>query len=184
MHRRTQRHRTRRGFTLIELLIVVAILLLLAAIGAINYQHAHARAKVGRVQADMRTIAGALEAYRIDERAYPPAAADDFLLNLPLNALTTPLAYLTTLPVDPFGPAPMNHGPAVEQHGYQYKDSRTTSEGLPGEIFGHIWRALPDKRYYLHSAGPNRVWDVLPYIEYDPTNGTTSPGDISRFGPM
>jgi hypothetical protein len=38
--------------------------------------------------------------------------------------------------------------------------------------------------YILHSCGPNRLWDVTPYVEYDPTNGTSSPGDIMRAGPI
>ena len=172
------------GFTLIELLIVVAILLLLVGIGTIHYQHAQSRAKVSRVQADMRAIATALEVYRIDEKAYPRAAEGDRLLDRPLDALTSPMGYLTVLPADPFSPAPMNFNAGVVVAGYQYKDSATTAEGMPGETYGHIWRALPEKRYYLHSAGPNVVWDVLPYVGYDPTNGTTSAGDITRFGPM
>jgi general secretion pathway protein G len=174
----------RHAFTLIELLIVVAILLLLAGIGAVNYQSAQARAKVARVQADMRTIATALETYRVEARAYPPAADGDWLLERPLDVLTTPVAHLGSLPRDPFSPAAMNFNPGIAIEGYQYKDSVTTSEGMPGETYGHIWRALPEKRYYLHSAGPNLVWDVLPYVEYDPTNGTVSVGDITRFGPM
>jgi len=64
------------------------------------------------------------------------------------------------------------------------KDRLTTSTGMPGETYGYIWRELPAKEYFLHSCGPNRVWNVSPYVNYDPTNGSVSAGDITLFGPM
>ncbi len=62
------------GFTLIELLIVVAIIAILAAIAVPNFLEAQTRAKVSRVKADVRSIATALEAYRIDQNLYPSDA--------------------------------------------------------------------------------------------------------------
>ena len=64
--------RIRRAFTLIELLIVVAIIAILAAIALPNFLEAQTRAKVARVHADLRTIIGAIEAYRVDHNRYPP----------------------------------------------------------------------------------------------------------------
>jgi len=172
------------GFTLIELLIVVAILAILAGIAAVNYQGFQSRSKVARALADMRTVAAAIETYKTDNQAYPPAALGDLQLAHPLDVLTDPVAYLSAIPGDPFGLAPFDFNPGLKILGYNYKDRRTTSTGMPGETYGHIWAALPDKEYLLHSCGPNRVWDVTPYVDYDPTNGTTSAGDICRFGPM
>jgi prepilin-type N-terminal cleavage/methylation domain-containing protein len=90
------------GFTLIELLIVVAIISILAAIAVPNFLEAQVHSKISRAAADMRTIVTALESYLVDSNHYPP--------NPPLGegfystpaALSTPVAYLTSSPVDPF----------------------------------------------------------------------------------
>jgi prepilin-type N-terminal cleavage/methylation domain-containing protein len=117
--------RKMRGFTLIELLIVVAIIAILAAIAVPNFLEAQVRAKVSRVKSDLRSIATALEAYFIDNNAYPiyttthlsSVNADLDLAgtsaeNLPtwrirlagdeFQSLTTPLAYITSYFGDPF----------------------------------------------------------------------------------
>ncbi len=173
-----------RAFTLIELLIVVAILIVLATLGGINYLEAQARGKTARVHSEIRMLAGALAAYHSDNGAYPPAALGDLQLDHPLVALTSPVAYVSSIPRDPFGIAPMDFNPGLFLVGYAYKDRVSTSRGMPAETYGNIWKELPEKDYFLHSCGPNRVWDVTPFVEYDPTNGTLSRGDICRFGPM
>jgi prepilin-type N-terminal cleavage/methylation domain-containing protein len=61
------------AFTLIELLIVVAIIAILAAIAVPNFLDAQVRSRVARVQSDMRMVATAIEAYRIDNNTYPVA---------------------------------------------------------------------------------------------------------------
>jgi len=99
------------AFTLIELLIVVAIIAILAAIAVPNFLEAQVRSKVSRVKADMRSIKTAVEAYRVDNNAYP-------FLRLYLGFtqtnrggihavidLTTPISYITSVDLaDPFAP--------------------------------------------------------------------------------
>lgn len=90
----------KRAFTLIELLIVVAIIAILAAIAVPNFLEAQVRSKVSRVKADLRSIATALESYAVDNNSYP-------VIELPPSAnpkwvLTTPIAYLTSMPFDVF----------------------------------------------------------------------------------
>ncbi len=90
------------GFTLIELLIVVAIIAILAAIAVPNFLEAQTRAKVSRAKADMRTIATGLEAYRVDYNEYPPNPDTSVSFNITPSQITTPIAYLTSRPQDPF----------------------------------------------------------------------------------
>jgi len=80
MRRRTSRNGSRRcevdghrrAFTLIELLIILSIIAILAMISVPNFLEAQVRSKLARVQSDIHVLAGALEAYWIDQRAYPP----------------------------------------------------------------------------------------------------------------
>jgi len=179
---RTLQRRT--AFTLVELLVVVGIVAVLAVVAILYFSEAQARAKLSRARADIRTVAHALEAYRAEENAYPPAAIGDILLHQPLAALTTPVAFISSVPPDGFGAATFDFAPTISMLGYNYKDAASTSINMPGETYGRIWRELPGAKYMLHSCGPNLRWDVTPYIEYDPTNGTRSSGDISVFGPL
>ena len=105
----------RKAFTLIELLIVVAIIAILAAIAVPNFLEAQTRAKIARVWADMRTITTAIESYSIDWNRVPIGTQEanrwqPQRWGLPgaisrvheQSKLTTPVAYITGLPHDPF----------------------------------------------------------------------------------
>jgi len=81
-----------RGFTLIELLITVAIIGIIAAIAVPNLLNAINRGKQKRTMADMRAIATAIEAYSVDNTAYPAASS------LAVLATSIEPAYITTLP--------------------------------------------------------------------------------------
>lgn len=104
-----------RAFTLIELLIVVAIIAILAAIAVPNFLEAQTRSKIARASSDLRNVATALEAYAVDNNVYPYAES---VLNTPwmppggaprvnpsnyqVGGLTTPIAYITSIPEDVF----------------------------------------------------------------------------------
>jgi len=94
------------AFTLIELLIVVAIIAILAMIAVPNFLEAQTRAKVSRVKSDLRSLATALEAYFVDWNSYTDLDKGDSLTNLRgWRQLTSPVAYIASIPHDPFGEA-------------------------------------------------------------------------------
>jgi type II secretion system protein G len=100
------------GFTLIELLIVVAIIAILAAIAVPNFLEAQTRSKVSRCAADMRTIRTGLESYRVDTNKYPETdlgIADMNQAGCGMLRLTTPLAYITSVPRSPFKESEMGY---------------------------------------------------------------------------
>lgn len=194
----------KKGFTLIELLIVVAIIAILAAIAVPNFLEAQTRAKVARERADMRTIATALETYKLDTNKYPPDGGNkaatinwppgsttklsdfgQFRLN---NIITTPIAYLTTSIYDTFvgsdQPITLRTLRYFEFRG-DYMDFHPSAP-LPGPYAAYQKFA---GEYQLISVGPNKQadtntgypgWQFNMVMPYDATNGTVSKGDIIR----
>ncbi len=175
----------RRGFTLIELLIVVAIIAILAAIAVPNFLEAQTRAKVSRVYSDMRTLANALELYYSDHQAYPP----EYLfppLGVPETTrvmkahshLTTPIAYISSIPPDPFRPIARWDPPVYWYYNWLERyDEMINPHTMRGDCPWYDQYAA----WMLTSLGPNQN-PGFPMI-YDPTNGTLSDGDITRLGP-
>ncbi|MCX7016375.1 MAG: hypothetical protein NTW86_28100 [Candidatus Sumerlaeota bacterium] len=164
---------------------------IMAAVAEPNFLEAQTRSKVSRTKADMRTMAVALESYYVDNNTYPTWTTDPKKSLMPpqpdgkpvpsfamangarLMTLTTPIAYITSYPLDVF------------------------AEGRR-QPFGYY--AVPAKKngptgWLLFSPGPDQKWDLnweaydpsvtQPSPEmikdtYDPTNGTVSGGDIIR----
>ena len=132
-----------RAFTLIELLIVVTIIGILAAIAIPNFLEAQTRAKVARVTADMAAIRVALEVYRIDYPDYPPGPVPFIppFEEVKTYLLTTPISYISGVPLDSF-----NTKPDMNPPGGPF--------GLTGEYMGYICdRNVPglDERWLLLS---------------------------------
>lgn len=195
-------HRT-HAFTLIELLIVISIISILSLIGLANMQESSIRAKVARTKSDMRVIASGLELYYTDCNHYisfvhggtgPLVDRVVVPMSKRLSPLTTPIAYLTHVPTDVFETAATSDGsPLVFFDTYDYCDvAGLNAAGSPkgaGATSGGMWR--------LSSAGPDRIQayggDTASGgqksitnsfgVNYDPTNGTISSGDIVLTGP-
>lgn len=158
-----------RAFTLIELLIVVAIIAILAVIALPNFLDAQVRSRVARVESDMRSLALGLEAYHLDYNDYP-LSANPPSWQPPTQTwrLTTPVAYLTAVPHDPF----VNR-PAAMLLGGPF--------GLFGDYIHYVDQGVLDQYWLLFSYGPDGDMEFQ-QLHYDPTNGTLSDGDIYRNG--
>jgi prepilin-type N-terminal cleavage/methylation domain-containing protein len=159
-----------RAFTLIELLIVVGIIAILAMIALPNMLDAQVRAKVSRVRSDMRTLATALESYAVDANKYPLHEDDD---SAPV-VLTTPVAYITNIPVDPFRPSTIDE----RRRRISYQNVRNQVDNNEAGWPPADLQRYGDWRFY--SAGPQQEVPPRPYLPYDPTNGTVSGGCILR----
>jgi prepilin-type N-terminal cleavage/methylation domain-containing protein len=72
-----------KGFTLIEILVVVGIIALIAAIGIPNLLRARLSANEALAQANLKSIASALETYAIANGAYPPDTTSLLIQNPP-----------------------------------------------------------------------------------------------------
>ncbi len=167
----------KQAFTLIELLIVVAIIGILAAIAVPNFLNAQTRAKIARVIADQKSVATALEQYRMDKNSYPPDATNRRPTGLYM--LTFPVAYITTIPRDPFLSV-QDRGMAIDQtpNGpFFAMGTDTESDNKRGT-------------YALAAAGPDHDddtgnmtgWPATVWWDFDPSNGLNSNGDIMRLG--
>jgi len=196
---------------LIELLIVVAIIAILAAIAVPNFLEAQTRAKVSRVYTDMRSVNVAMEMYHVDNNRYMPALSrrdidgqnetPTYLWGISLfiewnngttagngDYLTTPIAYLSSIPKDPFlfmAGRQDRYASAVGAHivqagawyfatnGYDFDQGGGQYFGQPGMTYRLAW--------FLGSPGPDIYWfseSPQGANVYDPTNGTISNGDI------
>lgn len=200
------------GFTLIELLIVVAIIAILAAIAVPNFLEAQTRAKVSRTQADMRTLATALELYTVDHNrtmtsltgflgapspSVGPSLISSSLLgsrwvSYRLRRLTTPIAYINQVIPDVFvkdGRAKPLPNKNAFYDTFDYADWYYGKEVLKGvasggRTSGGAWRLSSAGPDMVQAYGGAMVGSAYNYlgVDYDATNGTISTGDIVRVG--
>jgi prepilin-type N-terminal cleavage/methylation domain-containing protein len=202
----------KQAFTLIELLIVVAIIAILAAIAVPNFLEAQTRAKVSRAKTDLRTISVAVESYAVDHNKYPPDGDDtrttDQMAIMARYAqkawfaiLTTPVAYISSAPFDPFNTKahtnPMDMTailfPGAPPHVYSFM---TDGGYYPNPLYPlQIAHGGNPSKYGITSLGPDQTFNSSTFgdaktmeehvvqVSYDATNGTVSAGDIVRRGP-
>lgn len=96
------------GVTLIEMMVVLVIIAIIAALIVPNVIGRPDEARVTVAKSDIRTLAAALELYRLDARQYPTteqgldALAHRPVLS-PVPASWAKDGYLSALPTDPWG---------------------------------------------------------------------------------
>ncbi len=173
-----------KGFTLIELLIVMAIIAILAAIAVPNFLEAQTRAKISRVKADVRAVATALESYYVDNnryitfapRAYANQNQDGRVSAWPLwsvwlkpslpdhgvvDWMTTPIAYITSVGVDPFGVTIFSPGVELRWSSFHYitRNDGPFDWDTKNLINPNHYGILKNLRYIMRSPGPNQhIW--------------------------
>lgn len=202
------------AFTLIELLIVVAIIGILAAIAVPNFLNAQIRAKVARCYADMKAIGTAIEESKADRsvmlvdwwdddrewgrqrlrEVYNMVGAGPDYSNRGKDAvlapLTSPIAYLSSIPRDPF-----QIGPSIPDSFYFYVDNDPADPDydhdfpayLPQTASRYGNKPLKEGDWALGGIGPDGKWygdtwtDAVSNArgsKYASSNGLTSQGDI------
>jgi type II secretion system protein G len=178
----------KKGFTLIELLIVVAIIGILAAIAVPNFLNAQIRAKVARTVSDMKTLQTALEMYQLDAGSYPPYLGQHPNA-LRFYVLTTPIAYISSIPNDPFY-VPISEDAANWGSAYDITLVNAARDNFNWDCLWGAW-------YRLAAWGPDALNDWggcrgdrgygcpggVPNFLYQSSNGLVSHGDIVWRGP-
>jgi len=186
--------RDKYAFTLIELLIVVAIIGILAAIAVPNFLNAQIRAKYARCLADMKACQSALEMYQIDRGAYPPVGFDGPTNSWGLSkVLTTPIAYIASIPSDPFFSRkktaqedfyeayfdPKGEGKYFYQEGHNvYRDNMADPRRPQNWAYCFQGRG-PDSDISSKENGFALEVDWPYTYGYDPTNGLVSDGNVA-----
>jgi len=102
-----------RGFTLIELMVVILILAILAALVVPRVLGKAAQAKVSKAQADLSTLSGEIQQFKLDCDRYPSTEEG-------LNALRVAPSDLSSKWKGPYIDKDIPNDPWGNQYHYQY----------------------------------------------------------------
>ncbi len=179
------------------------LIAILAAIAVPNFLEAQTRAKVARVQADQKSIVTAMETYNIDRKSYPHSGAYDAAQEktsatrdkFGVLCLTTPVAYINSIPIDPFNPRTKDGQPKLRLYSGNEGNSDTAKKTFyvlmsigpaankaDTTVFGTDLTQINKFILLKCPTGPTGTHPTSWGIPYDATNGTTSNGGIFMKG--
>ena len=144
--RSARRRSPEAGVTLIEMMVVLVIIAVVAAMIVPNVIGRPDEARVTVARTDLRSIASALELYRLDNRYYPTttqglAALSSEPTSPPAPPNWNPGGYLAQPPTDPWG-APYAYRSPGETGAYDLMsygaDGRPGGEGVDADIVNGV----------------------------------------------
>jgi len=110
-----------KAFTLIELLVVIAIISIIAAFMMPNFIGVQDRAKEAGVKAVMHSIQLAIEAYNMENEAYP--MGNNISLKELIDNYLSQGGYVSSVPKNPFTGKEYTEGDKAGKIVYIYDDS-------------------------------------------------------------
>jgi general secretion pathway protein G len=83
---------TDRGFTLLEMVMVMTIIVILATVGVVSYQHIQLKAKEEVLKQDLKTMRKLIDEYQADREQLPKTLEDlvtaGYMRDIPIDPLT------------------------------------------------------------------------------------------------
>ena len=93
------------GFTLVELLIVISLIMILAAMGVVQYRNSVIAAKESVLHTDLFRMRDAIDQYYADKGKYPSTldalVSEGYMRKLPVDPITGSAETWTTEPAEP-----------------------------------------------------------------------------------
>ena len=120
------------GFTLIELMVVMALIVILAGIGTMQYTNSVKRAQEATLKEDLFQMRGAIDQYYADKNKYPES----------LEALVAE-KYIRAVPVDPF----TNSATSWQTTAAELQPGNSGSSGIFDVKSGSDQTAIDGSRY-------------------------------------
>lgn len=106
----------KNGFSLVELLVVTAIIIVLTAVGLVNFRVSNMKSRNGKREANITQVASALELYRASNSTYPIYSGSNRVTNF--NNMMNNASFSSFLSDDTIAD-PLNTSP----YQYEYQSS-------------------------------------------------------------
>lgn len=167
----------KKGTTATEVVLGMAIAGILGMILVPNYLLGRMKADISLAYSDLKNIQTAIEVYRLRMGSMPIPDPEPGSIPTGHYArykhLLEPRPFLAEVPIDPFFPDSVQHGPGERVYQLFVRDHET-------EVFEGL--AIKYGDYFIRSAGPDRFYTESEsdfYNNYYSTsNGINSAGDI------